>query len=252
LYRPFSRQLEHFFIMSPREAEFTKLSIIGMLALRIGYINELANLGELLDVNIDVVRRAMGTDPRIGKHHLSPGCGFGGNTFPQIIDSLAQLLSETRQSTLLQTVLQENEKQKEQPFRKLWRHYDCNIQDMNFAIWGASFKPGSASLDGAPSLKVIDAIASQQANLRVHDPEAHENIQRLYHHNPRVKVISSKYDALRNVDGLLLLTEWPEYWSPDYELMLKQMRTPLIIDGRNVFNREQIESLGFTYYRVGR
>lgn len=252
LFRPFSTQLENLFVMSPKEAEFTKLSIIGMLALRIGYVNELANVAEQLDVDIDVIRRAMGADPRIGRHHLAPGCGFGGNTFPQTLNSLAQLLSETNESTLMQTVLSQNEVQKELPFRKLWQHYDADLHERKFAIWGASFKPGSASLDAAPSLKVIDALVAQQAEVRVHDPEANENVHHLYHDNPCVKIIKSKYDALKNVDGLILLTEWPEYWSPDFELMSKQMKTPLIIDGRNVYNRAQIESLGFTYYSIGR
>lgn len=252
LFRPFSTQLENLFVMSPKEAEFTKLSIIGMLALRIGYINELANLGEQLGVDIDVIRRGMGADPRIGRHHLAPGCGFGGNTFPQTLDSLAQLLSEQNESTLMRTVLLENEKQKELPFRKLWQHYKADLHDRKIAVWGASFKPGSASLDSAPSLKVIDAIVAQQAEVRIHDPEALENVHHLYHDNPYVKIISGKYDALKNVDALVLLTEWPEYWSPDFELMLKQMKTPVIVDGRNVYQREQIESLGFAYYGIGR
>ena len=252
LFKPFSKQLEHIFVMRPREAEFTKLSIIGMLALRIGYINELANLGEQLGVDIDVIRDGMGADPRIGRHHLAPGCGFGGNTFPQTLDSLAQLLSEKNESTLLHTLLQQNEKQKELPFRKLWKHYRADLHERKIAIWGASFKPGSASLDAAPSLRVIDAIVAQQAEVRVHDPEANENIHHLYHDNAYVKVINGQYDALKNVDALLVLTEWPEYWSPDFELMLKQMKSPVIIDGRNIFDREQLESHGFTYYGIGK
>ena len=252
LFKPFSKQLEHIFVMRPREAEFTKLSIIGMLALRIGYINELANLGEQLGVDIDVIRDGMGADPRIGRHHLAPGCGFGGNTFPQTLDSLAQLLSEKNESTLLHTLLQQNEKQKELPFRKLWKHYRADLHERKIAIWGASFKPGSASLDAAPSLRVVDAIVAQQAEVRVHDPEANENIHHLYHDNAYVKVINGQYDALKNVDALLVLTEWPEYWAPDFELMLKQMKSPVIIDGRNIFDREQIESLGFTYYGIGK
>jgi UDPglucose 6-dehydrogenase len=252
LFKPFSARLDHFFVMSPREAEFTKLSIIGMLALRIGYINELANLGDQLGVDIDVIRNAMGADPRIGRHHLAPGCGFGGNTFPLTLESLAQLLSERSESTLMQTLLQQNEKQKELPFRKLWQHYRADLHERKIAIWGASFKPGSASLDAAPSLRVIDAIVAQQAEVRVHDPEANENVHHLYHDNPYVKVISAKYDALKNVDALLVLTEWPEYWSPDFELMRKQMKAPVIVDGRNIYDRKQIESFGFTYYSIGR
>jgi UDPglucose 6-dehydrogenase len=252
LFRPFSGQLENLFVMTPKEAEFTKLSIIGMLALRIGYINELANLGEQLGADIEVIRRGMGADPRIGRHHLSPGCGFGGNTFPQTLNSLAQLLEERGESTLMQTVLDENEKQKELPFRKLWQHYRADLHDRKIAVWGASFKPRSSSLDSAPSLRVIDAIIAQQAEVRVHDPEALENLQHVYRDIPAVKTISGKYDALKNVDALLLLTEWPEYWSPDFDIMLKQMKSPVIVDGRNVYNRAQLESLGFTYYGVGR
>lgn len=252
LFRPFSNRLEHLFVMSPREAEFTKLSIIGMLALRIGYINELAGLAAQLDVDIDVIRHGLGSDPRVGRHHLSPGCGFGGNTFPQTLKSLARLLSENNDSTLMQTILQQNEKQKEWPFRQLWQYYECDLRGRKIAIWGASFKPGSASLDGAPSIKVIDAVVSQQAEVRAHDPEANENVHHRYHHNPAVKTISGKYDALKNADALLILTEWPEYWSPDFELMKRQMKTPLIIDGRNIFDRVVIEEQGFTYFSVGR
>lgn len=252
LFRPFGTRLENTFVMRLREAEFAKLSIIGMLALRIGYINELANLGDQLGVDIDEIRHAMGADPRIGRHHLSPGCGFGGNTFPQTLNSLAQLLSRRSESTLMQTVLQQNEKQKELPFRKLWKHFEADIHDRKFAIWGASFKPGSASVDGAPSLKTIEAIIAQEAEVRIHDPEANESIHQIYHDNPLVKTISGKYDALKNVDAMLLLTEWPEYWSPDFEVMKKQMKTPVIIDGRNVYSRQQIESLGFIYYSIGR
>jgi UDPglucose 6-dehydrogenase len=252
LFKPFSMQLENLFVMTPREAEFTKLSIIGMLALRIGYINELANLSEQVGVDIDVVRQSLGADPRIGRHHLSPGCGFGGNNFPQTLNSLAQLLSENNESTLMRTVLQENEKQKELPFRKLWQHYKADLHDRKIAIWGASFKPGSASIDAAPSLKVIDAIVAQQAGVRVHDPEAHENVHHLYHDNPFVKIIHAKYDALKNVDALVVLTEWPEYWSPDFELMYKQMNSPVIVDGRNIYDREQVEAFGFTYYGIGK
>ena len=126
------------------------------------------------------------------------------------------------------------------------------LHERKIAIWGASFKPGSASLDAAPSLRVIDAIVAQQAEVRVHDPEANENIHHLYHDNAYVKVINGQYDAPKNVDALLVLTEWPEYWSPDFELMLKQMKSPVIIDGRNIFDREQLESHGFTYYGIGK
>ncbi|BBB28880.1 nucleotide sugar dehydrogenase [Neptunomonas japonica] len=252
LLRPFSSQLEQLLVMTPKEAEFAKLSITGMLALRIGYINELANLAEQLDVDIEVIKQSLGADPRIGHHYLAPGCGFGGNTFSQTIKGLANLLSEKRQSQLLDTVLEENEKQKEQPFRKLWRHYECDIHNLNIAIWGVSFKPGSAALDSAPSLKIISALTAQQASVHIHDPEALENIEKLYGEHPQVHTYRDKYAALNNADALLLLTEWPEYASPDCEEMKERMLTPLIIDGRNLFSKELLESLGFTYYGIGR
>ncbi|SIT09013.1 nucleotide sugar dehydrogenase [Neptunomonas antarctica] len=252
LLRPFSAHLEQLLVMTPKEAEFAKLSITGMLALRIGYINELANLAEQLNVDIDVIKQSMGADPRIGHHYLNPGCGFGGNTFSQTIKGLANLLAEKRQSHLLDMVLQENEKQKEQPFRKLWQHYECDIHNLNITIWGASFKPGSAALDSAPSLRIISALIAQQAHVHIHDPEALENIEKLYGDHPQVHTYRDKYEALNNADALLLLTEWPEYWSPDFEMMHSRMQAPLIIDGRNVFNKALLESLNFIYYGIGR
>jgi UDPglucose 6-dehydrogenase len=252
LLRPFSRHLDQMLVMSTREAEFAKMATTGMLALRIGYINELANLAEQLSVNIDVVRQSMGADPRIGHHYLAPGCGFGGNSFAQSIQGLSELLAEKRNSQLLDTVLRENEKQKEQCFRKLWRHYEADLHDKQVAIWGASFKPGTSALDGAPSLSVIEALIAQGVTIRIHDPEALENVERLYGGHPQVLTFKDKYEALENTDALLVLTEWPEYWSPDYEALLEQMRQPVVVDGRNVFSRPLLESLGITYYGIGR
>jgi len=252
LLRPFCDEIEHFFVMTPKEAEFSKLATMGMLALRIGYINELANLSEQLDVNIDVIRQSLGADPRIGRHYLSPGCGFGGNNFPQTIKSLAGLLAEKNfKSELLDTIIEENENQKEIPFRKLWQHFQCHIRDLNIAIWGASFKPGSASLDGAPSLMNIDAIIAQKGKVRIHDPEALDNVNKRYAQNQLIETFSDKYKALENADALLLLTEWPEYRSPDFWEMKKVMKNPVVIDGRNVFNRDLLERQGFTYYGIG-
>ena len=236
----------------PKKPEFAKLSIMGMLALRIGYINELANLAELLDVDINVIRQCMGADPRVGKHHLAPGCGFGGNSFPQIIDNLASLLVEKHQSKLLDTVLKENEIQKEQPFRKLWRHYQCDISSLNIAIWGASFKPGSSALDSAPSLKNIEAIIAQQAFAHIHDPEALTNIKNTFPDNPMLRTVEDKYKVLEGADALLILTEWPEYCNADLSTMYRAMKAPVIIDGRNIYDRNEVENHGFTYYCIGR
>ena len=252
LLSPFCKDVDKFFIMTPKEAEFSKLAAMGMLALRIGYINELANLSEQLDVNIDVIRQSMGADPRVGHHYLSPGCGFGGNNFPQTVKSLASLLAEKNfKSELLNKVIDENEIQKEIPFRKLWQHFQCHIRDLNIAIWGASFKPGSASLDGAPSLPNIDAIVAQKGRVRIHDPAALDNIKLHYAQNQLVESFDDKYQAIENADALLLLTEWPEYRSPNIQFMKNAMKNLVIIDGRNALDRNLLKTQGFIYYGIG-
>lgn len=255
LYRPFSKGLNNWMLMSAREAEYTKFAITGMLALRLAYINDLANLADEIDVDIDIIRQAMGSDERIGQHYLNPGCGFGGEHFPQYIEGLAGTLSQARNSSLLSTVLEENEKQKELPFRKLWRHYDCDLQGKTISIWGLAFKPGTASISNAPSLKIIDALLNQGCKVQVHDPMAMTNIQLFFadhHHAEQLMFCKNEMQALENSDGLLLLTEWAQYFSPDYQAMQNAMNTALVIDGRNVFEKELIKELGFVYYGVGR
>ncbi|MET3999449.1 UDP binding domain-containing protein [Marinobacterium sp. MBR-109] len=252
LLRPFSSRLQQIQWMSRREAEFSKFAISGMLALRLGYINELANLADRLDVDIEVVRQGMSSDKRIGQHYLSPGCGFGGHHFTQYIEGLADILAETRHSTLLNTVLNENERQKELPFRKLWQHYRCDLRGRRIAIWGCAFKPGVASVDNAPSLRVIRALLAQEALIQVHDPEALEALQNELGQVAGLTLHQDPYTATQQADALLLLTEWPQYSSPDYERLLQMMHIPLVVDGRNLFEPDYLRQLGFTYYGVGR
>jgi len=252
LLRPFSSRLQQIQWMSRREAEFSKFAISGMLALRLGYINELANLADRLGVDIEVVRQGMGSDKRIGQHYLAPGCGFGGHHFTQYIEGLADILAETRHSTLLNTVLNENERQKELPFRKLWQHYQCDLRERRIAIWGCAFKPGVASIDNAPSLRVIQALLAQGAQVHVHDPEALEALQTSLGQVANLSTHTDPYSTAEQADALLLLTEWPLYSSPDYERLRQTMRNPLIIDGRNLFEPDYLRQLGFTYYGVGR
>ncbi|RVU30452.1 nucleotide sugar dehydrogenase [Neptunomonas marina] len=241
-----------FFEVTPREAELTKFAITGMLALRIGFINEMANLAEQLGADIDIIRRSMGADQRIGPHYLAPGCGFGGGNFSRSIRGLASLLERNQQSALLETVLEENEKQKELPFRRLWQYFDCNLKGRTIAIWGASFKPGSASIDGAPSIRCIDAIIAQGAHVQVHDPEALENVRSHYQYHPQVHATDNKLEALRNADALLLLTDWPEYLDIDHHVVKSELITPLIIDGRNMFDYQTMRDSGIDYFGVGK
>ncbi|MFC6669073.1 UDP binding domain-containing protein [Marinobacterium aestuariivivens] len=238
--------------MTRREAEFTKFAISGMLALRLGYINELANLADLLGVDIEVVRQGMGTDERIGTHYLAPGCGFGGQHFTQYIEGLAELLSEKRRSSLLETVLIENQRQMELPFRKLWQHYQCDIRGKTVALWGLAFKPGVASIDNAPSLRIIDALLAQGARVRLHDPEALVEIRKHYGAHPQLTCCDDNYEAAEGADALLLVTEWPEYWSPDFGRLAQSMHARVIVDGRNVYDPGLVREYGFAYYGIGR
>jgi len=252
LFKPFSGNLDALQIMNSREAEFTKFAITGMLALRLGYINELANLADQLDVDISVVKDGMGADPRVGHHYLAPGCGFGGQNFAAYVSTFSGILQQQRERSLLKTVLAENELQKELLFRKLWQYYQGDIEGKTVAIWGASFKPGTASIDHAPSIKIIDALISQGVNVRVHDPEAVANLKLHYRNESLIRYVDEPLLAADGADALLLVTEWPEYCSPDYLKLLAMMRIPLVIDGRNIFDKDLLEQYGFEYMGVGR
>ncbi|MBL4743078.1 MAG: UDP-glucose/GDP-mannose dehydrogenase family protein [Cycloclasticus sp.] len=252
LLRPFSSNLEGLQIMSSREAEFTKFAITGMLAIRLGYVNELANLADQLGVDIGVVQDGMGADPRIGRHYLSPGCGFGGQNFHAYVSRFSGILQKERQQSLLKTIVEENEVQKELLFRKLWQYYKGDLAGKTVGIWGVSFKPGTASIDNAPSLKIIDALISQGVKVRVHDPEALNNLKAHYAEEALIAYYDDHMELVKGIDALLLVTEWPLYCSPDYEVLVSRMNKPLIVDGRNVFDKEMMSLSGIDYLGVGR
>ena len=203
-------------------------------------------------MDISVVQDGMGADPRVGHHYLAPGCGFGGQNFAAYVSTFSGILQQQRERSLLKTVLDENELQKELLFRKLWQYYQGDIKGKTVAIWGASFKPGTASIDHAPSIKIIDALVSQGVNVRIHDPEAVANLQLHYRDESLIQYMEEPLLAAEGADALLLVTEWPEYWSPDYVKLRAMMNTPLIIDGRNIFDKDMLEQYGFEYIGVGR
>ena len=253
LFRPFLQNGNgQITTMSCTEAEFTKFAITGMLALRLSYINELANLADNLGADIEVIRDAMATDPRIGRDYLQPGCGFGGLSFSQYLSGLAETLSAERNSTILMGVLEDNEVQKETPFRKLWRHYQGQLRGKTITIWGTSFKPDTSSMDNAPSIRIISALLAQQVSLKIHDPLALETCQSIFGDGGGLITYEpSVYDALAGSHGLLVLTHWKEYWAPDFQRMKELMASPVIVDGRNLYDRPLIESMDFTYYAIG-
>lgn len=252
LYKPFSNQLEQLLIVKAREAEFMKFAVNGMLALRLGYVNELANLADQLDIDIDTITSGMGSDPRIGKHYLSPGCGFGGSHFSKSIQNMAELLKSKRNSIILNTLLEENEKQKLIPFRKLWKHYKTEVKNLKIAVWGLSFKPNTASIQNAASLEVINTLIAQGCHVQAHDPQAMINFSQQFPATGQISYYENGIDALKDVDALIILTEWNEYWSPDYYRMLELMKHPVVIDGRNIMDKALMKEFGFKYYGVGK
>lgn len=252
LLRPFhlgQRTIQH---MACREAEFVKYAITGLLALRLGYINEMAGLCDQLNLDMDAIRRGMSTDKRIGTHYLQPSCGFGGLQFTQYLQGLAELLSGRRGSILIDTVLAQNEVNKEWPFRTLWQHYNCDLRGRKVAIWGAAFKAGVADIDNAPALRVIDALLAQGAQICVHDPEAMQALSERYKQTKGIQLAPNAYEACDGAAALLLLTDWPEYGSPDFPRLMECMSQAVIIDGRNLYDPKRVQEEGFIYYTRGR
>ncbi len=252
LLRPFHLGQRTIQQMSCREAEFVKYAITGLLALRLGYINEMAGLCDQLNLDMDAIRRGMSTDKRIGTHYLQPSCGFGGLQFTQYLKGLAELLSGRQGSVLIDTVLAQNEVNKEWPFRTLWQHYNCDLRGRKVAIWGAAFKAGVADIDNAPALRVIDALLAQGAEICVHDPEAMQALSERYAGVSGIALATNAYEACTGAVAMLLLTDWPEYGSPDFPRLKQTMNQPLIIDGRNLYDPQRVQQEGFIYYTRGR
>ena len=253
ILRPFNRRRDAIMLMRPREAEFTKLAINGMLATRLSYMNDMANLADNLDVDIERVRQGMGADKRIGDAYLYPGCGFGGLSFSRDVMSLASTLQHSGlQAQLLEEVLEINERQKELLFRKLWQHYDTQLDGRKVAVWGVAFKPESSRIDNAPALKLITALWAQGVQVHVHDPRALPALARWAGERDDLVLHDDPYAAAEGADALMLVTEWKSYWSPDFKRLKDDMREPLLLDGRNVWDPAFVKRSGFTYYGIGR
>ncbi|HDZ58025.1 hypothetical protein LCGC14_0144640 [marine sediment metagenome] len=251
--RPFNRRRDNIMIMGPREAEFTKLAVTGMLATRLSFMNDMANLADMLDVDIERVRQGMGKDKRIGESYLYPGCGFGGLSFSQDVMSLASTLQHSGiQAQLLDQVLRINERQKESLFRKLWRYYGTDLRGRKVAIWGVAFKPESARIDNAPALKLIEALWAQDVEVHVHDPRALPALAEWAGPRDDLVLHKDQYAALVDADALMLVTEWSAYMSPDLPHMKGSMKQPLILDGRNIWDPTFMKQNGFDYFGIGR
>jgi UDPglucose 6-dehydrogenase len=251
LYAPFVRQGNPVIFMDERSSELTKYAANAFLAMKITFMNEMANLCERLGADVDQVRKGMGTDSRIGKRFLFPGIGYGGSCFPKDVQALAHSSDQAAYDfRILDAVMSVNAQQRTHMFRKMKEHFGGNLSGKKIAVWGLAFKPHTDDIREAPALTNIDALLAEGAAVAAHDPEAMANVKNLY--KDKISLVEKPYDALNQADALLIATEWPEYRTPDFDEMTKRMKSRVIFDGRNVYDLDQINELGFTYYSVGR
>lgn len=253
LLRPFNRMTDQIKVMSTRAAEYTKYAVNALLATRISLVNELANNAEHFNIDFEEVRQGLGSDSRIGFSYLYPGCGFGGPSFAADVRSLVGTLQQMGyDADLLRTVLSNNETQKEVLFRKAWRFFDNDLRGIKIGVWGLSFKPNTATVENAPSMKALEAFAAQGAEIKAYDPKAKADFLAHWPSDRKIELVDDMYQALDGVDALVILTEWKMFWSPDYKLMRQLMRQPVIFDGRNIFDPAVVSEKGFRYFGVGR
>jgi len=251
LYAPFLRTEHPFLVMSPESAEMTKYVANAMLATKISFINEMANLCERMRADINDVRRGIGHDARIGFQFLFPGAGYGGSCFPKDVRALVHMAGTLDLPLhLMQAVDRVNEAQKHVLVAKVRKHYGADLGEKTLAVWGLAFKPRTDDVREAPALTLIDALLADGVRLRVHDPEALANVRALY--GDRLVYCDRPYGALEGADGLVIVTEWQEFRNPDFEIMRRLLREKVIFDGRNLYEPRTVANHGFTYYPVGR
>lgn len=253
LLRPFFRFSYQYLFMPILDAEFTKLSISGMLATRISYMNDLALVAEKLGIDIANVKHGIAADTRIGAAYLSAGVGFGGENFSHDILTLSSTVSETgAKSRLLEQVWAINEQQKEILFRKLWNYYHCDLSGKTVAIWGASFKENTPSTHNSPIHILLAALWAQGVKVRLHDPQALDEIATTYGDREDLVLCADQYEAAQGAHALCLVTAWKQYWSPDFKQLQQVMQHPVILDGRNIYDPAYVKAKGFAYEGVGR
>jgi len=253
LYGPFNRNHERLLFMDIRSAELTKYAANAMLATKISFMNELANIAERVGADIETVRLGIGSDPRIGYHFIYPGCGYGGSCFPKDVKALAHTATENAyEARLLNAVEAVNEDQKASLLGKVCDHFGQDLSGLNFGVWGLSFKPNTDDMREAPSLTVISGLLERGAMVLGYDPVAGPEAQRHFENDKGFSLAEDMYGASENSDALILLTEWKEFRAPDMGRLLRNLRTPVIFDGRNVFDPAVMKRLGARYYSIGR
>ncbi|MDY4903593.1 MAG: UDP-glucose/GDP-mannose dehydrogenase family protein [Butyricimonas virosa] len=250
LYRPFMLTNDRMIFTDIPSAEMIKYAANSMLATRISFMNDIANLCELVGANVNMVRKGIGSDSRIGTKFLYPGCGYGGSCFPKDVKALIKTAEQNGyEMRVLKSVEEVNEKQKTVLFDKFLKHFNGDVKGRIVAIWGLSFKPETDDMREAPSLILIDLLLEKGVTVKVYDPIAMDECKRRV--GDRVIYCKDMYDATVDADALMLVTEWKEFRMPSWGVLNKSMVNHVVIDGRNIYDREEIERMGFTYYKIG-
>ncbi|AUL17628.1 nucleotide sugar dehydrogenase [Bordetella bronchiseptica E014] len=253
IYAPFQRTHERVMVMDVRSAELTKYAANAMLATRISFMNEMANLAEALGADIEQVRRGIGADPRIGYHFLYPGIGYGGSCFPKDVQALMRTAGEhALPMRVIEAAETANQAQKLRLAHKVVARYGADLQGRTFALWGLAFKPNTDDMREAPSLSTIADLTRRGARIRAYDPVAMPQAAKVLDDNPAVELVDDMYQALDGADGLLIATEWKVFRAPDLTRVKQLLKAPLIIDGRNLYVPADMRAQGFDYQGIGR
>ena len=253
LYEPFNRNHERVILMDIRSAELTKYAANAMLATKISFMNELANMAEQLGADIEHVRLGIGSDPRIGYEFIYPGCGYGGSCFPKDVRALiASASTAGYKAEILRSVDDVNQRQKQVLFQKIQAYYNGDLAGKCIALWGLAFKPNTDDMREASSRVLIEALWAAGASVRAYDPVAGEETRRIYGDRPDLVLCEKAEDALQDADALAIATEWREFRSPDFETVKSMLRDPVIFDGRNLYEPNLLRHLGIRYFAIGR
>ncbi len=253
LYSPFNRNHDRLHVMEPASAELTKYAANAILATKISFMNELANIAERLGADIEEVRRGIGSDPRIGYQFIYPGCGYGGSCFPKDVKALQHIAKEAgHTSTLVSAVDKVNQAQKQVLYNKIKSYFNGDLKGKVIAIWGLAFKPNTDDMREASSRDLMEALWKAGAKVRAYDPVAMEECQRIYDDHPELTLCEEKDDTLNSADALAILTEWNEFRSPDFDKIKNTLSHAVIFDGRNLYEPSLMQQLGFKYYAIGR
>jgi UDPglucose 6-dehydrogenase len=253
LYAPFNRSHDRLVVMDIRSAELTKYAANAMLATKISFMNELANMAEILGADIEKVRIGIGSDPRIGYHFIYPGCGYGGSCFPKDVQALERTAREIGyKAELLAAVEAVNYRQKDKPFEKLQKHYGTNLEGKTIALWGLAFKPNTDDMREASSRTLMEALWKTGCKVQAFDPVAMEECTRIYGEHDGLTLCETAEQALEGADCLVIVTEWQQFRCPDFDMLKQKLQDPVIVDGRNLYQPDAMAKKGFTYYAIGR